>query len=125
MAGSVDLSISVDGAAIAKLAALAGGVEAALGMGIHHAAEQIAPAIQGNMHFDRGYSTGATEASVSVRDEGPLAVSIGPEMPYDAYVEWGTYKMAPEPFDQPTMPQARTIAEQAVRDAILALLGGP
>lgn len=63
--------------------------------------------LQQRMHceavFTKGYSTGATQGSISLKiaDGGETAV-VGPEMDYSEYLEYGTRRMEPQPFVEPS-----------------------
>lgn len=98
---------------------------------LHQALEEVAAEaveiIIGNMHFDKGYSTGATEESTGYEFVGDLQVAIGPTTDYAGYVEEGTYKMEAEPFMAPSIPQIEAIAEQylpvAVEETLTQITG--
>ena len=65
--------------------------------------EEMGKLIQANAIFTRGYSTGATKASVGHHVEGDgLVGKSGPTTEYARYVEDGTYKMSPQPFVEPS-----------------------
>lgn len=109
---------------------------AAINAGLDDAAQRIVPIMQDHMNFDKGYSTGATEASVDTRDEGPLARSIGPTTDYALFLEYGTGRlgipplphradwpgMSPEMFAHPSMPEAVIALSEAMVAALTAAL---
>lgn len=63
--------------------------------------------------------TGAMRNSIGVRMAGPLSAEIGPTVHYAQYVEFGTYKMAAQPF---MGPAADAVAPSFI--AAMEQLGG-
>lgn len=57
---------------------------------------------QTTVAFTRGYTTGQTARSINttISDNG-LTATVAPETEYAMYVEYGTRKMAAEPFVKP------------------------
>ena len=54
--------------------------------------------------FVRGYSTGATRRSITLNiTDGGLTARVKPGTHYSVYVEYGTYKMTPQPFVRPAL----------------------
>jgi len=52
--------------------------------------------------FTKGYSTGQTARSINTEtSDGGLTATVQPGTDYAAYVEYGTRKMAAEPFVRP------------------------
>lgn len=72
---------------------------------------------QANCPVDTGFlqSTGFIQA---VGDE----VQVGFEAPYASYVEFGTYKMAAQPFLRPALDNAEAAALSAIVDSVTANL---
>lgn len=55
-----------------------------------------------NAVFTKGYSTGATRRSITgERADNDLTYKAGPHTEYSPYVEYGTRKMAAQPFVRP------------------------
>ena len=55
-----------------------------------------------NAVFTRGYSTGATKRSITGHSEdGGMTYREGPTTYYSGYVEFGTRKMAAQPYVKP------------------------
>ena len=63
--------------------------------------------------------TGFLRSTVFVREAGS-DVEIGFEAPYASYVEFGTYKMAAQPYLRPALDVAQDEALKAVLDAVQA-----
>ncbi|MGX7349984.1 HK97-gp10 family putative phage morphogenesis protein [Dolosicoccus paucivorans] len=62
-----------------------------------------------NAVFVRGYSTGATRRSITLSlDDGGLTARVKPGTHYSVYVEYGTYKMTPQPFVRPSFNTVKT-----------------
>lgn len=63
-----------------------------------------------NAVFTRGYSTGNTKGSIQGRSEdGGLTYREGPTTAYSGYVEYGTRKMAAQPFVKPAFNAQKQI----------------
>ncbi len=61
--------------------------------------------------------TGFLRSTVFVREVGS-DVEVGFEAPYASYVEFGTYKMAAQPFLRPALDEAELAALSAVVDSV-------
>lgn len=63
-----------------------------------------------NAVFTRGYTTGDTRRSITGRSEdGGLTYREGPTTHYSYYVEYGTRKMAAQPFVKPSFNAQKQI----------------
>ena len=47
--------------------------------------------------------TGALRNSIGVTMQGPLSAEIGPTVSYGIFLEWGTHKMAAQPYMGPAL----------------------
>ncbi len=63
--------------------------------------------------------TGFLRSTVFVRENGN-DVEVGFEAPYASYVEFGTYKMAAQPFLRPALDIAELEALSAIVDSVTA-----
>lgn len=79
----------------------------------------IAIQAENNCPVDTGY----LRSTVFVREVGE-EVEIGFEAPYASYVEFGTYKMAAQPFLRPAMDEAELAALSAIIDSVEARMKG-
>lgn len=61
--------------------------------------------------------TGFLRSTVFVREDGDDVV-IGFEAPYASYVEFGTYKMAAQPYLRPAFDEAELEALSAIVDSV-------
>jgi len=61
--------------------------------------------------------TGFLRSTVFVREAGD-DVEIGFEAPYSSYVEFGTYKMAAQPYLRPAFDEAELQALSAIVDSV-------
>lgn len=60
--------------------------------------------------FTRGYSTGATQQSISLQiTDGGNTAEVGPETEYSEYIERGTRFMEPQPFVTPALDVQKNI----------------
>ena len=59
-------------------------------------------------NFEKGYSTGTTKRSIrfSIEDAG-LAGIVEPTTAYAPYLEWGTRRMAAQPFLKPAFDEQK------------------
>lgn len=62
--------------------------------------------------------TGALRNSITVDFYGKMSAQIGPHMPYAAYVEYGTKKMAAQPYLFPAFEEERPKLEEGIKKAI-------
>ena len=77
----------------------------------------IAVEAEKNCPVDTGY----LKSTVFVTKSGD-DVEVGFEAPYASYVEFGTYKMAAQPFLRPALDNAELAALSAVVDSVQANL---
>lgn len=77
----------------------------------------IAVEAENNCPVDTGY----LRSTVFVTKNGD-DVEVGFEAPYASYVEFGTYKMAAQPFLRPALDNAELAALSAVVDSVQANL---
>lgn len=75
----------------------------------------IAEQAESNCPVDTGY----LRSTVFVREAGN-DVEIGFEAHYASYVEFGTYKMAAQPYLRPALDEAQDEALKAIFDAVSA-----
>lgn len=75
----------------------------------------IAVEAENNCPVDTGY----LKSTVFVREAGD-DVEIGFEAPYASYVEFGTYKMAAQPYLRPALDEAEERALSAIVDRVQA-----
>jgi HK97 gp10 family phage protein len=68
----------------------------AAGMAVKASGEQVAEEAKANAPV----LSGALRDSIGVDSSG-LTAEIGPTVDYASYVEWGTWKDAPQPFMEP------------------------
>lgn len=68
---------------------------------VRKAAADVEAAAKGRAPVD----TGALRGSIGTSMHGPLAAEIGPTVHYGQYVEFGTYKMAAQPYMGPAADQ--------------------
>lgn len=73
----------------------------------------IAVEAENNCPVDTGY----LRSTVFVQKDGDN-VEIGFEAPYASYVEFGTYKMAAQPFLRPALDNAEAAALSAIVDSV-------
>lgn len=73
----------------------------------------IAQQAENNCPVDTGY----LRSTVFVQENGD-DVEIGFEAPYASYVEFGTYKMAAQPFLRPAFDEAELQALSAIVDSV-------
>ncbi len=73
----------------------------------------IAQQAENNCPVDTGY----LRSTVFVKEEGD-DVLIGFDAPYASYVEFGTYKMAAQPFLRPALDNAEAAALSAIVDSV-------
>lgn len=62
--------------------------------------------------------TGALRNSITVDFYGTMSAEIGPHMPYAPYVEFGTRKMAAQPFLFPAFEEEKPKFEEGLKKAI-------
>ncbi|WP_240330095.1 MULTISPECIES: HK97-gp10 family putative phage morphogenesis protein [unclassified Facklamia] len=63
-----------------------------------------------NAHFVKGYSTGQTRRSISLEiQDGGMTASVKPNTHYSPYLEYGTRKMAAQPFVKPAFNAQKEI----------------
>lgn len=62
--------------------------------------------------------TGALRNSITVDFYGKMSAQIGPHMLYDKYVEFGTRKMAAQPYLFPAFEEERPKLEEGIIKAI-------
>lgn len=62
--------------------------------------------------------TGALRNSITVDFYGIMSAQIGPHMPYAPYVEFGTRKMAAQPFLFPAFEEEKPKFEEGIKKAI-------
>lgn len=63
-----------------------------------------------NAVFTRGYSTGQTRRSINMSvEDGGMTVVSKPTTEYASYVEYGTRKMAAQPFVKPSFEAQKPI----------------
>jgi HK97 gp10 family phage protein len=78
----------------------------------------------------KGYIGGNLKNSIGTSDlrrvgqSGSLSVEIGPTAEYGGYVEFGTSRMAPQPYMGPAADVHLPLFEQAVTQLGLEALGG-
>jgi HK97 gp10 family phage protein len=81
-------------AASADLAGLAADLSAASGQGMFQTAQQIirqsAQQIRDEAQANAPVKSGRLKQSITVRYTGPLSATIGPNVPYAPYMEFGT-----------------------------------
>ena len=77
----------------------------------------IAEQAEQNCPVDTGY----LRSTIFVREAGD-DVEIGFEAPYASYVEFGTYKMAAQPYLRPALDEAELRALSAIVDRVQANL---
>lgn len=65
------------------------------------AVRKAAADVEGGAKALAPVDTGALKGSIGVSMHGPLSAEIGPTQNYSVYVEFGTYKMAAQPFMGP------------------------
>jgi len=138
--GRVSIDITTSATAVAaRMVAKAALLEATLQYDIERLGDETAQVMRENCHFDRGYSTGATEASIASIPAGRLAVSVGPDTPQAVFVEHGTGSrgddaiphranwagMDPEPFVRPTFEQMKAVIPDFVRAELEGALAVP
>lgn len=58
--------------------------------------------------------TGTLKGSISTTVEGELAASVGPTVEYGVYLEYGTYRMPPQPYMGPALDRVAPSIEQAL-----------
>lgn len=68
--------------------------------------------------------TGNLKSSITTTRTGVLSAVIGPTANYGAHVEWGTSRMAPQPYMGPSTDRNRTVFERACDDLGGSILGG-
>lgn len=101
--GKLDAAMKGQGA---RLAMRAGG------MVIMNGAKRRAP-----------YRTGTLRRSIAIEDgPGPLEVTIGTDLNYAPYVEFGTSRMAARPYLRPALDEDHDEAMSAIGDALDDLL---
>ena len=67
--------------------------------------------------------TGTLRRSIGIEDgPGPYEVSIGTDLEYAPYVEFGTYKMAARPYLRPAFDENVGAARQEIADVLAQLL---
>jgi HK97 gp10 family phage protein len=89
----VAFSIGIDASDVAALARVEVGgalILASVGEAVDAIETALIDAIHRNMHFDKGYSTGATYDSVAAHRVSLLETEVGPDTFYDMFVEYGT-----------------------------------
>lgn len=103
-----------------------------LAAGLHAAPEELAPraqAIVTKIGFDTvagaqaiaPVDTGALKSSISV-DIGDLQFTAGPSVNYGGYVEYGTSKMAAEPYMGPVFGRQVDICDRVLGQTAQDLL---
>lgn len=62
--------------------------------------------------------TGRLANSIVFKDEGRLAVSVGSDVVYASYLEFGTSRMAPRPAWTPAVENERKAFQQRISEAV-------
>ena len=68
--------------------------------------------------------TGNLRASIGMTQTGPTSVEVGPTAHYGAYVEYGTYKMAAQPYMSPAADAAIPGLIEALSTLGIDAIGG-
>nr|DAT51146.1 MAG TPA: putative tail component [Caudoviricetes sp.] len=68
--------------------------------------------------------TGNLRASIGMTQTGPASVEVGPTVHYGAYVEYGTYKMAAQPYMSPAADAAIPGLIEALSTLGIDAIGG-
>lgn len=113
---SIELDIEVEGAdeAAATLREIGDNLQANIGEALRQAAELIVSEAQANAPVD----TGHLRDSIEVTEESDDSVTVVAGAEYAAYVEYGTSKMAAQPFFEPAIESVRSEIERMIRDAL-------
>jgi HK97 gp10 family phage protein len=72
--------------------------------------------IERTSKVDCPYDTGATRNSITAREAGKLAWTIGPSTHYAPHLEFGTERMTARPFMIPNAEKERPRFTKAVQD---------
>lgn len=68
--------------------------------------------------------SGRLANSVTFKNESRLSVSVGSDVVYAGYLEFGTRRMAPRPVWRPAVEAMRSKFERRLRDAIIRAMKG-
>ncbi len=110
------IKIAVNGVeeTIAKLSAMNAKARKAVGQQIAESALNIQMGAKKRCPV----RTGALRNSITVDFYGKMSAQIGPHMPYAPYVEYGTRKMAAQPYLFPAFEEERPKLEEGIKKAI-------
>lgn len=92
-----------------------------VGAGLETVGQKMVAKAKANAVFTRGYSTGATRRSISMERQGALTIKVGTHTGYSGYPEFGTSRMAAQPYMRPTVEQ---MAKEAVDTVIKKYMEG-
>lgn len=112
----LSLKVEVEGVdeAASRLAEVADSIERGVGDALREVAELIVSEAQSNAPVDTGF----LRDSIHVAEESDTSVSVVADAEYAAYVEYGTSRMAAQPFFEPAVENARAEIEQRLRDIL-------
>ncbi len=79
---------------------------------------QIGDDMVGEMQSTCPVDTGNLQSNISITDLSEDALEITSAADYSGFVEYGTWKMAAQPFFEPAVNQARGEAVNIARDAL-------
>jgi len=100
----------------ANMQSAADAVEAAVGDAVREAAMMIERDAKINVPVD----TGRLRASIGAEEKTPLLFVVGTNVEYAAPVEFGTSKMAAQPYLEPAVENARTQYPDLIKEGVQA-----
>jgi len=122
--------MSADASEVRRLAASLANVGARTGILAQGAVRKTAKDIEATAKSKVPVDTGNLKGSIGTSDlrrvgqSGNLSVEIGPTAEYGEFVEFGTSRMAPQPYMGPAADIHLPLFEQAVTQLGLEALGG-
>jgi len=123
----VNINVTLEGQAEfdAKIAAI---ITKASGPGLQAALMEggklIETGCKQHAMFSQGYQTGRLKGSIVAEAQGKDTVIIAPHTEYATYVEFGTYKMAAQPYMKPGFESSRDAAVAHIKAKLAAAIKG-
>jgi len=123
----VNINVTLEGQAEfdAKIQAI---ISKASGPGLQAALMEggklIETACKQHADFSQGYQTGRLRSSITTEAQGKDTVIVAPHTEYAQYVEFGTYKMAAQPYMKPGFEQSRQPAIDHIKAKLAAAIKG-
>ncbi len=99
---------------IANIGKAAAAIEKATGAAVREAAMMVEREAKTNTPVD----TGRLRGSIASEEKTPLLFEVGTNVEYAAFIEFGTSKMAAQPYLEPAVESARSKYPDLIKEGI-------